>query len=278
MPIFTGYFIAFCALFFPYIHLMYATLESSTTQHSNLKPAKRLTQPDLLPPPIKCLVVTAQPALYANLCKILETNQFAIDWQIRKISHLAELPIYTYDLILIGPTVDDDSDTQLCAELRRRTLAPIILLTDAYHVDQRVQAFEQGVDRVISLPFEAQTLTAHITALLRRTIWGRNLAHTEALSVGAIYLCHDTHTVKVSDRPIELSPLDYRLLHYLMQRVNCAVSKAELRRALWEDQTDHRGNFIEVAIRRLRNKIEENPSSPKYLVTQYGTGYKLIHS
>jgi DNA-binding response OmpR family regulator len=128
------------------------------------------------------------------------------------------------------------------------------------------------------LPFDEQTLTAHITALLRRTKWAQHLAQTEALSVGAIYLCPDTHTVKVSDRPIELSPLDYRLLYYLMQRANCAVSKAELRRALWADQREHSGNFIEVAIRRLRNKIEENPSSPKYLVTQYGTGYKLIHS
>lgn len=257
---------------------MHATLESSTTQPLNLKPTKRLTQPDLLQQTIKCLVVTEQLALYNNLCKILKTNGFAVDWQIGKSNHLADLHIYTYDLILLGPNADDDNDTQLWAELRRRTLSPIILLTDAYHIDLHVQAFELGVDRVITLPFEAQTLTAHINALLRRTSWARHLVQTEALSVGDIYLCHDTHTVKVSDRPIKLSPLDYRLLHYLMQRVNCAVSKAELRRALWADQADHRGNFIEVAIRRLRNKIEENPSSPKYLVTQYGTGYKLIHS
>jgi len=267
-----------CSIFCPYIHLMHATLESSTTQHSNLKATKHFVRPELLQQATKSLVITAQPAIYANLCKILEAKGFEVDWQIGKISNLAELPVYTYDLVLLGPTADNENDPQLWTELRRRTLSPIILLTDAYHVDQHVQAFELGVDRVITLPFEAQTLTAHITALLRRTSWARRLTQTEALSVGAIYLCHDTHTVKVSDRPIELSPLDYRLLHYLMQRVNCAVSKAELRRALWDDQTDHRGNFIEVAIRRLRNKIEENPSSPKYLVTQYGIGYKLIHS
>ena len=258
---------------------MHPTLESSPTQYLHLKPTKRLIQPDLSQQPIKCLVVAAQLAFYANLCKILETKGFAVDWQIGKSNHLAELPMYTYDLILLGPTADDDdNDTQLWTELRRRTLSPIILLTDTYHTDQHVQAFELGVDRVITLPFEAQTLTAHITALLRRTRWARRLAQTDALSVGAIYLCPDTHTVKVSDRPIELSPLDYRLLYYLMQRANCAVSKAELRRALWSDQAQPNGNFIEVAIRRLRNKIEENPSSPKYLVTQYGTGYKLIHS
>lgn len=257
---------------------MHATLESSPTQHLNLKPTKRLIEPDLSQKPIKCLVITAQLTLYTNLCKILETNGFAVDWQIGKSSHLAELLIYTYDLILLGPTADNDNDMHLWTELRRRTLSPIILLTDTYHIDLHVQAFELGVDRVITLPFEAQTLTAHITALLRRTSWARRLVRTEALSVGAIYLCPDTHTVKVSDRPIELSPLDYRLLHYLMQRANCAVSKAELRRALWADQANQSGNFIEVAIRRLRNKIEEDPSSPKYLVTQYGTGYKLIHS
>jgi len=257
---------------------MPATIEASTTRHLNLPPAKRLIRADLLPQPIKSLIVTTQTLLYSNLCNSLGTRGFEIDWQIGNHSQLADLSIHRYDLVLIGPTHSDDHAPQLWAELRRRTLAPIILLANTYQVDQHVRAVEMGMDRVITLPFETQTLMAHITALLRRTAGTHNHTQTEALSVGAIYLCHATHTVRVRNRPIELSPLDYRLLHYLMQRANYPVSKAELRRAVWVEDQQATSNSVEVAIRRLRNKIEPNPSAPQYLLTEYGTGYKLIHS
>jgi two-component system, OmpR family, response regulator RegX3 len=221
------------------------------------------------------LMMTTQTAFAAHLRQLLEDQSFAVDQQFEQFSSLFELSMHLYDLILIGPSRDPDVARQLCTEVRRRTVTPLILLTEDYQVDQQLQALKQGVDRVIPLPCNTQALLAHSIALLRRSAWARNQAQTQLLTVGPISLCPRTHVVKVNQRPLALSPLDYRLLHYLMQHVNRPVSKMELRRKLWADPENTGGNQVEVAIRRLRNKIEDYPSKPQYLVTQPGVGYKL---
>jgi DNA-binding response OmpR family regulator len=226
--------------------------------------------------PINAWVVTEQTALYNRLATLLDPAGYQLNRQPQKNGALQQASLQICNLFLIDSTESAEGTIDLCIELRRRTLAPIILLTDLYQMNTVVQAFEVGVDQVIKLPFHEEELRARIAALMRRISWTQTSTQHQVLSVGPICFYEDTRTVVIEDRVVPLLPLEYRLLRYLMQHANRAVSKAELGRELWNRTADNDSNFVEVAIRRLRHKIEATPSKPKYLVTQYGgEGYKL---
>ena len=238
---------------------------------------QHLTQFKVRQQPIKVLVITEQTLLHEKLSATLNKAGYELEQLDEKNTILLQVSFQLWDLILIGPVAFGDSGIALCAELRRRTLTPIVLLVDTYQTSILVQAFEAGADRVIKLPFQAEELTARITALLRRTSLAQTSVQSkQALSVGAIDLYDDTHTVKIENRAVALSSLEYRLLRYLMQQPDRFVSKGELLREVWESKTEEPSNSVEVVIHRLRSKIEVDVTAPKYLITRYGIGYKLI--
>ena len=224
---------------------------------------------------LNVLVVTEQTTLYDKLCTSLSQTSCQVEQQPDKNIALLQASLQMWNLILIDSSAFDGSNIDLCAELRWRTLAPIVLLTDILQIDSLVQAYESGVDLVFKLPIQTEELTARITALLRRTSWTQAIRQNQVLSVGDIYLFNDTRTVRVGNQTVALSPLEYRLLRYLMQQTHRFVSKSELVHKVWRSQSEVDNNLVDVTICRLRNKLEADPTAPKYLINQYGIGYKL---
>jgi two-component system, OmpR family, response regulator RegX3 len=240
---------------------------------------QHLTQFKVRQQPIKVLVITEQTELYEKLSATLNKAGYELERLDEKNTMLIQVSLQLWDLILIGPLAFGDSGIALCVELRRRTLTPIVLFVDTYQTSILVQAFEAGADRVIKLPFQGEELIARITALLRRTSLAQpNEKNNQTFSVGAIDLNDDTYIVKIENRAVALSSLEYRLLRYLMKQPDRFVSKGELLREVWESKTEEPSNSVEVVIHRLRSKIEADATAPKYLITRYGIGYKLIQS
>jgi DNA-binding response OmpR family regulator len=114
-----------------------------------------------------------------------------------------------------------------------------------------------------------------IQAILRRVAWLKERPDFNILSFREIVLDNDAHEVCVRGELVHLTPIEFQLLHYLMKMPDKPVSKNELFQSVWGYDLVGDTNLVEVAIRRLREKIEEDPSEPSYLLTVRGTGYKF---
>lgn len=179
------------------------------------------------------------------------------------------------DLILLDVLMPHMSGFEVCAEIRKRSDVPIVMLTALNSADDTVQGFETGADDFISKPFTFKEVNARLQAILRRIAWARDQPSFMIMKHGEIVLNDDEHTVTAHNEPVHLTPIEYQLLHFLMSNPNRPVSKEVLFKEVWGYDFTGGTNLVEVAMRRLREKIERDPSAPEYLLTVRGAGYKF---
>ena len=179
------------------------------------------------------------------------------------------------DLVLLDILMPDMDGYTLCAELRKRSDVPIIMLSALNRPDDVVYGFSLGADDYISKPFQFREVEVRIQAILRRISWLKDKPDFNIISFREIMLDNDAHEVRVRGELVHLTPIEFQLLHYLMKMPDKPISKNELFQSVWGYDLVGDTNLVEVAIRRLREKIEENPSEPAYLLTVRGTGYKF---
>jgi two-component system, OmpR family, response regulator RpaB len=183
-----------------------------------------------------------------------------------------QMPI---DLVLLDILMPDMDGYGLCSELRQRSDVPIIMLSALNRPDDVVYGFSLGADDYIAKPFQFREVEVRIQAILRRVAWLKERPDFNILAYNEIVLDSEAHEVRVRGELVHLTPIEFQLLRYLMKMPDKPVSKNELFQSVWGYDLVGDTNLVEVAIRRLREKIEENPSEPAYLLTVRGTGYKF---
>jgi len=183
----------------------------------------------------------------------------------------------TFDMVILDVNMPILDGWTVCAELRKRTDVPIMMLTANARPDDIVHGIRLGADNYVTKPFTLKELRARVQAVLRRAKQKSYLDSANIITCGEITLNETTCEVTVRDNKVDLTPNEYRLLKYFMDNPDTAISKEDLLTAVWDYQYQFCEdlNFIRVTIRRLRSKVEENSSSPKYLKTVHGRGYKL---
>lgn len=183
----------------------------------------------------------------------------------------------TFDMVILDVNMPVLDGWTVCSELRKRTDVPIMMLTANARPDDVVHGIRLGADNYVTKPFTLKELRARVQAVLRRAKQKSYLDSANIVTCGEITLNETTCEVTVRGSKVELTPNEYRLLKYFMDNPDTAISKEELLTAVWDYQYQFCEdlNFIRVTIRRLRSKVEENSSSPKYLKTVHGRGYKL---
>jgi two-component system, OmpR family, response regulator RpaB len=184
----------------------------------------------------------------------------------------SQLPV---DLVLLDILMPDMDGYTLCSELRKRSDVPIIMLSALNRPDDVVYGFSLGADDYISKPFQFREVEVRIQAILRRISWLKERPDFHVISFSEIVLDNEAHEVRVRGEMVHLTPIEFQLLRYLMKMPDRPISKNELFQSVWGYDLVGDTNLVEVAIRRLREKIEENPSEPLYLLTVRGTGYKF---
>jgi DNA-binding response OmpR family regulator len=163
-----------------------------------------------------------------------------------------------------------------CGELRKRTDVPIVMLTALNRPDDIVHGFNLGADDYITKPFTFREVEVRLQAILRRVNWTPERAASQpVLKVQDIVLNDDVHEVKVRGSIVHLTPIESQLLRTLMNSPDRPVSKEDLFQSVWGYTMAGGTNLVEVAMRRLREKVEEDPSNPTYLLTVRGVGYKF---
>jgi DNA-binding response OmpR family regulator len=191
----------------------------------------------------------------------------------RRVSEfLREYPI---DLVLLDIMLPHMDGYAIAKQVRREYPdIPIVFLSARGMVTDKVEGFAQGADDYVAKPFEPTELLARIQAVLRRYRRAERNVFGTVIRVGETAL--DLGELRFSGpkrRPAILTPTEMKLLECLMRNANAVISRETLIERTWGYDYDGFGNRVDVYIRRIRNKIEEDPSSPSYIHTIRGMGY-----
>jgi DNA-binding response OmpR family regulator len=179
-----------------------------------------------------------------------------------------------FDLVMLDVMMPGKDGFVVCQELRRFTDVPIFMLTALNRPEDIVRGLELGADNYITKPFNFKELEARIRATLRRIEHRSTGVSFDVAEYGDLKLFNATLSASVAGRAVELTPTEFALLRYLASHAERPVSKEELLQEVWGYADASSQNLVELAARRLRTKIEDDPSSPTRLITVRGVGYR----
>ena len=183
------------------------------------------------------------------------------------------------NLLLLDIRLPDISGFDVCRQLRSEgKLQPILMLTARDEEMDKVLGLELGADDYVVKPYGMRELLSRVRALLRRAYgeFSQNSASQKKLRFGDIELDLERFTVTRGQNPIELTPLEFRLLHHLTAHPRQPFSRNQLIEIIWGyDSNIGDERTIDVHMRHLRQKLEEDPANPRWIVTIRGVGYKL---
>jgi DNA-binding response OmpR family regulator len=179
------------------------------------------------------------------------------------------------DLVILDIMMPRMDGLQTCSELRRRSEVPIIMLTALGGSDDIVKGFNLGADDYITKPFTFKELLARVEAVFRRLDWATQPPPSRYIVNGNLKMDVDNRVVWLKNEEVHLTPIEFQLLHYLLSRPGQAVSKEDLFRQVWGYDFAGGTNLVEVGVRRLREKIEDDASNPQMILTVRGAGYRF---
>lgn len=182
------------------------------------------------------------------------------------------------DLILLDLMLPKKDGLEVCREVRKNYEMPIIMVTAKDSEIDKVLGLELGADDYVTKPFSNRELVARVKANLRRQGNASNRieeAESNELQIGALIIHPDSYTVSKRGESIELTHREFELLHYLAKHLGQVMTREHLLQTVWG--YDYFGDVrtVDVTVRRLREKIEDSPSHPTWLVTRRGVGYYL---
>lgn len=186
---------------------------------------------------------------------------------------LSEIAATNPDLVLLDLVLPDIHGLEVLRRVRDNSFTPMIVLSGMAQDRDKIQALEEGADDFMTKPFSNEELIARVTALLRRVQW---TPPTETrLIVRQLELDIPHRQATIRGKPLRLTPIEYGLLVTLMRNAGQIVTHDQLLRAVWGEQYQGDYSVLRVNISRLRQKIEENPRRPAYILTVPGDGYRM---
>ena len=177
------------------------------------------------------------------------------------------------DLIVLDIMMPEMDGYEFMRQHRKERETPIILLTAKLEEDDKVLGLELGADDYVTKPFSPRELTSRIRAVLRRT--GQSLPTAGILRVNGITLDRDSHLVMLNDSVVDLTPSEFDLLATLMSSPGRTFTRLELLDLIQDTAFVGYKRTIDVHIKNLRAKIEDDPRQPRYIETVYGVGYRF---
>ncbi|MEZ4767012.1 MAG: response regulator transcription factor [Caldilineales bacterium] len=226
----------------------------------------------------KILIVEDERAVARGLEYGLTAEGFSVLWARTGGEALALARGEAPQLLVLDIRLPDISGFDVCRTLRREGhRQPILMLTARDEEVDKILGLELGADDYLVKPYSLRELVSRIRALLRRTYGDLAMpaTPTRRLAFGAVEMDLDRMLVTRRDQPVDLTPIEYRLLRHLVSQPGRPASREQLIEAIWGYDSDL-GNerTVDVHMRHLRQKLEDDPSEPRWLVTVRGVGYK----
>jgi DNA-binding response OmpR family regulator len=226
----------------------------------------------------RVLLVEDDPAVGQSLCDGLEREGYTVTWKTCGREGLAFARDHDPHLIILDVRLPDTSGLDVCRQVRRLGLRqPVIMLTVRREEMDKVLGLEMGADDYVTKPFSLRELVSRVRAQLRRAYGELASANTDLLYAGDLIIDRGRAQVRRGDEVVDLTPTEFRLLVYLARHPGQALSRAQILDAAWGYAADVESErTVNVHVRRLREKVELDPSRPTLILTVPGIGYRLV--
>ncbi len=222
------------------------------------------------------LVVDDDREIVGAIAKLLELDGHRVLRAYDGLAALDALHTQEVDLIILDvmmPRMDGLSATMA---VRKEKNVPILLLSAKGEDADKIAGLSLGADDYLTKPYNPMELSARVKALLRRYLTlGSAVRGEKVLSIGGLYLDTEAKTLTVDGEAVRLTPIEYKILAFLMAHPGRVFSAEELYERVWEEPGYNVENTVMVHIRHIREKIEIDPKKPNYLKVVWGLGYKI---
>jgi two-component system response regulator RegX3 len=221
------------------------------------------------------LVIEDEESFSETLSYMLTREGFDVRVAATGPAGLEEFERHGADLVLLDLMLPGLSGTEVCRRLREQSDVPVIMLTARDSEVDKVVGLELGADDYVTKPFSARELVARIRAVLRRRSDSVETIVSSAVEAGPVRLDADRHVVTVRGESVTLPLREFELLEMLLRNAGRVLTRNQLIDRLWGSNYVGDTKTLDVHVKRLRSRVEEDPARPRHLVTVRGLGYKF---
>jgi two-component system response regulator RegX3 len=224
----------------------------------------------------KILIVEDEVSFSDALAYLLKKESYEVEVAINGAEAIERFQTFNPDLILLDLMIPEVSGTEVCRVIRSTSQVPIIMLTAKDSEIDKVVGLELGADDYVTKPYSSRELLARMKAVMRRNS-GDNAGLEEGvlLTAGSVRMDIDKHQVTVNSVAVTFPLKEFELLEFLMRNRGRVLTRSQLIDRVWGNDYFGDTKTLDVHIKRLRAKIEEDPANPKIIHTIRGLGYKL---
>ena len=218
------------------------------------------------------LVVEDDPPVRNLITTTLKTNDYRYLVAANGEAAILEASSHNPDIVLLDLGLPDMDGVQVIQNIRSWSNLPIIVISARSEDNDKIEALDAGADDYLTKPFNILELKARIKALLRRAGSGNSISGN-TLTIGDITLALDARNAYHSGHLSDLTAKEFDVIEFLMRNPNRVYSREALLDTIWAYEYRSDIRTVDVHIRRLREKLEENPAEPNYIMTKWGVGY-----
>lgn len=223
---------------------------------------------------MKLLVVEDEPKAAAYLRKGLTEEGYVVEVAHSGVDGLYMASVHEYDLVILDWMLPGIDGLAILAALRQTRSVPVLMLTARGQIEDRVRGLQSGADDYLVKPFAFSELVARVQVLLRRASGARTAAETTLFRVADLEVDLARRKATRGGQRLDLTPKEFSLLALLLRRQGHVLSRTEIAAQVWDMNFDSETNVVEVAVRRLRSKLDQ-PFERHLLHTVRGVGYVL---
>jgi DNA-binding response OmpR family regulator len=223
----------------------------------------------------RILLVDDEPLITDSLSYSLQREGYEVKSARDGLSAIQAIQDFQPDLIVLDLMLPDISGLEVCRRLRATSTTPVIMLTARGEEIDRVLGLEVGADDYLAKPFSFRELLARIRAILRRVELDRQASQMQAMVLRQLSLDPTSRRVFKGDQELQLSAREFELLAILMKNAGRALSRDELLAQVWGEEWIGDPRTLDVHVRWLRLKVEDDPAIPQYIQTVRGYGYRF---
>lgn len=207
----------------------------------------------------------------------LEHDGFQVVEAYRGMQAIQALRDSLPDLVLLDVMMPDIDGFEVLSLIREISQVPVIMLTAKAEEEDRVRGLELGADDYITKPFSPRELVSRVRAVLRRTDAAGISPRERLIEVDdRLQLDFGRREVRVEGQLVKLRPTEYRLLYHLVQNAGWVMTYDQLLSKVWGYEYRDEPHYVRLYVNYLRQKLEEDPSNPKYILTERGVGYRFV--
>jgi two-component system KDP operon response regulator KdpE len=220
----------------------------------------------------RVLVVDDEPQIVRGLKIILRGAGYSVEEAQTSAEALAAVSARPPDAVVLDLVLGDGDGVDVCRDIRRWSQLPILVLSAIGDEREKVRALDAGADDYVTKPFGTEELLARLRAILRRSA---DAGASPQVSVGDLVIDLADRRVTRSGAAVHLTPIEFDLLRVLAQHRGRLVTHRQLLREVWGPEYAQETHYLRVHVAHIRAKLEEDPSRPRYIVTEPGVGYRL---